>query len=219
MSNSNKLEIQVLVDDPSSWIIPYAEQLVELLNNLGHIVKFLNLQSDVTKGDILFLLGCTKIFKNLHLNKHNLVVHESDLPKGKGWSPLSWQILEGKNEIPIVLLEAVEKVDAGPIYFKDLLKFKGHELVNELRDLQGKKTIELALKFVNSYPDITPHQQTGESSFYSRRTSQNSKIDISKSIEEQFNLLRIVDNDKYPAFFEYKKNKYLIKVYKENETD
>jgi len=50
---------------------------------------------------IVFILGYHKIIKKEYLknNKYNIVVHESDLPKGKGWVPLFWQILEGKNEI------------------------------------------------------------------------------------------------------------------------
>ncbi len=43
--------------------------------------------------------------------RHTLVVHASDLPHGKGWSPLSWQILEGKHSIPLTLFEAAESVD------------------------------------------------------------------------------------------------------------
>lgn len=87
------------------------------------------------KGDILVLLGCEKIIKDaiLKKNRHNLVVHESALPEGKGWSPLTWQILEGKNEIPITLFEAVQNVDAGQIYLQRKMIFKGWELVDDLR--------------------------------------------------------------------------------------
>ena len=43
----------------------------------------------------------------LSKHKHNIAVHESSLPKGRGWAPLFWQILEGKNTMPIVLFEAL----------------------------------------------------------------------------------------------------------------
>ena len=44
------------------------------------------------------------------MNKNNIVVHASDLPKGRGFSPMSWQILEGKNKIKLSekILFAVE---------------------------------------------------------------------------------------------------------------
>ncbi len=41
-----------------------------------------------------FFLGCSKIAGPdvLNRNKYNLVVHESALPKGKGFAPVAWQI-------------------------------------------------------------------------------------------------------------------------------
>ena len=49
----------------------------------------------------------------LALHKNNLVIHASDLPQGKGWSPMPWQIAEGRNDIVFTLFEAVAGVDAG----------------------------------------------------------------------------------------------------------
>ena len=48
--------------------------------------------------DLYICLSYSKLLseKDLSKFKNVLVVHESELPKGKGWSPLSWQILEGK---------------------------------------------------------------------------------------------------------------------------
>ena len=42
--------------------------------------------------------------------------------------------------------------------------------------------------------------QIGEETFYSRRNKEDSELDIKKSIESQFNLFRVCDNEKYPAF-------------------
>ena len=39
-----------------------------------------------------------------------------------------------------------------------------------------------------------PTIQTGEESFYSRRWLSDSRLDVNKTIVEQFNLLRVVDN-------------------------
>jgi len=162
-------------------------------------------------------MGCIKIFKSLHLNKCNIVIHESNLPNGKGWSPLTWQILEGKNEIPITLFEAVEEMDSGDIYLKDIIKFEGHELCNEIKDKQGKKTNELILKFVEKYNNIKGEPQIGTSTYHERRRPENSELDINKTISEQFNLLRVCDNNKYPAFFIINKQKYIIKIKKQHK--
>jgi len=56
--------------------------------------------------------------------------------------------------------------------------------------------------------------QRGKGSFYKRRGARDSRLDISKTIAEQFDLLRVVDNDIYPAFFKYKGQKYFLKVTK-----
>ena len=65
---------------------------------------------------------------------HNIVIHASDLPSGKGWSPLTWQVLEGKNSIPISVFEANDKIDAGKVYIKTCLKLLGYELIEEIRE-------------------------------------------------------------------------------------
>ena len=83
-----------------------------------------------------------------------------------------------------------------------------------MREAQGNATIELITEVIARYPDISGRNQSGEASFYPRRTPKDSELDINKSIEEQFNLLRIVDNNYYPAFFIRKGTKYILKIEK-----
>lgn len=207
--------ITILVDNPRSWIIPFAQTLVKDLQNFKHDVILLHNATDIRSGDCVFFLGCEKIIGKeiLNKNKHNLVIHESYLPLGKGWSPLTWQILEGKNEIPITLFEAEENVDSGDIYLQEVVHFAGHELIEEMREKQGEKTIELVKKFVNNYPNFQAKKQVGKESFYSRRLPVDSEVNTDKTIAEQFNLLRVVDNERYPAFFNYRGHKYIIKIF------
>tara|TARA_B110000008_G_C16960056_1_gene559785 strand:+ start:766 stop:1404 length:639 start_codon:yes stop_codon:yes gene_type:complete len=212
------MKIQILVDNPNSWIVPYSKQLIEKIQNQFEIKpKLLFSQEEIVKGEILCLLGCETIFKDLHLNKYNLVVHESDLPKGKGWSPLTWQVLEGKNQIPITLFEATESVDAGKIYASEYIKLNGSELLEEIKHQQGLKTIDLILNFIKNKRKIKGKTQKGESTFYSKRGPNDSELDINKTINEQFNLLRVVDNDRYPAYFKKNGAKYIIKIFKDEE--
>jgi len=51
-------------------------------------------------------------------------------------------------------------------------------------------------------------------SFYLRRRPEDSRLDPDKTIREQFNLLRVVDNEKYPAFFDLHGQRFLLKVEK-----
>jgi len=169
--------------------------------------------------DIVFILGFHKIIpKNiLNLNKHNIVIHESNLPKGKGWAPMFWQILEGKNKIPFTMFEASNGVDDGDIYMQKELSLTGYELNKELREKQAKFTIDMCLEFINNYEKYkTPNKQIGKESFYPKRDTKDSKLDINKTLKEQFNLLRIVDNDDYPAFFELDGYRYTLKIELQN---
>ena len=145
---------------------------------------------------------------------HTLVVHESDLPQGKGWSPLTWQILEGKSHIPVTLFEAAERVDSGPIYAQRWLEFKGHELLDELRYGQAAATRELCRWFVDNYPESAAEacEQSGEESIYPRRRPADSALDANQTFAEQFNLLRVVDNQRYPAFFDWCDRRYELTI-------
>lgn len=207
----------LLLSDRESWIAPYIKEFMNCLHDEGHAVIVTDEFPQAGNFDFCFMLSYSKLIGKEHLarSRHNLVVHESALPKGKGWSPLTWQILEGKSEIPITLFEATERVDAGQIYLQRTISYAGNELVDELRYKQGRATIEMCLEFVHGYPDVLSNaaEQSGEESFYPRRRPEDSRLDVNKTIREQFNLLRVVDNEKYPAFFDYHGKKYVLKIY------
>lgn len=203
-----------------SWFIPYSKEFVKSLNKNGYKSKlFLNPLEINKKYEVLFILSYFKIVPSsvLGKRKYNLVVHESRLPKGKGWSPISWQILEGKNKIPITLFNANESVDGGDIYMKDLIVFSGSELYPEIKKIQAEKTLEICYRFVKEYQAQSPKKQKGKPTIYRKRVSNDSALNINKSIKDQFNLLRIVDNENYPAHFYHKGAKYVLKIFKDNE--
>lgn len=211
-----KLKITILTDNPNSWIIPYVEELKRELT--PHSISHITSSNDVDEGDIMLILGCEKIIPPHFLTKHksNVVVHPSRLPKGKGFSPLAWQILERSNNIPVTLFEAVEEVDTGEIYIVDYIKLEGHELNEEIKHQQGLITKKMVKEYISNFDIIKGKPQKGKETFYPRRRLKESELDINKSIEEQFNLLRVVDNERYPAYFNFKGEKYILKIYKED---
>jgi methionyl-tRNA formyltransferase len=216
--NPRMLTITILVDNPQSWFVPFGKEFAERLAARGHRVHFTHNQQEIVQGDITFFMSCENIvgMELRRRSRNNIVVHASALPAGKGWSPTTWQILEGKSEIPITLFEATDEIDAGPIYASTTVKFDGHELIDEIRSKEGNAIIDLTLSYVDNYPmNGTP--QNGESTFYVRRSPNDSAIDPNKSIIEQFNLLRVVDNERYPAFFRYNGHTYVLKIYKQTE--
>jgi len=57
-------------------------------------------------------------------------------------------------------------------------------------------------------------EQSGDESFYPRRRPDDSRLDPSRTLAEQFRLLRVVDNDRYPAFFEWRGSMYTLRIRK-----
>lgn len=207
--------IYVVVDNPS-WILPFAEQLVTRLNEIGEQTHLCRNHAEIGEGGVAIYLGCVKITpeKILQKNFRNLVVHASNLPDGKGFSPWTWLTLQGALEIPICLIEAVKEVDAGPVIYRDTMSFEGHELIDELRNAIGQKSVDLCCRFFEEKIPPAGSPQTGEGRVYPRRYPEDSQLDVLKSIEEQFNLLRVVDNEDYPAFFEHMGQRYTLKIEK-----
>jgi methionyl-tRNA formyltransferase len=205
-----------VLSSQKSWFQEYAERLVNLLIKRGYDSSlFWGHESIPDSYNIVFILSYFRIIPDEHLklHKHNLVVHESNLPEGRGWSPLFWQVLEGKNKIPVVLFEATANADEGKIYFKDYIELNGFELHDEIRKIQAEKTIELCIRFINEYDSIQPVAQTGNPSYYKKRAPVDSKLNPDKTILDQFNLLRIVSNEEFPAFFFINNRKYILKIY------
>lgn len=210
------MDISILVDSKASWFCEYAEKLSKELEADRHKVSYVHDSQELQGGDICFLLSCTRLVKKerLQLYRHNIVIHASDLPRGKGFTPLKWQIIEGKNDIPITLFEAVEEMDAGNYYFKEIIHFEGHELLDELHEIMGNKICSMAMRYVLESESLIGIKQEGTETIYSRRTVEDDELDISQSIESQFNQLRIADNERFPIWFRYRNHEYILKIQK-----
>jgi methionyl-tRNA formyltransferase len=214
----------VVVDNPRSWFLPFAQQLVEKLGRLGP-ARLLGSADEIPSNgnDVAFLLSCEKIVGKalLRRSRNNIVVHASALPQGKGMSPLTWQILEGKDDIPLSLFEAEEKIDAGAIYLRDTVHYRGTELLDELRESMGAKILEMCVRFASEYPAIVSRgqPQTGKATYYRRRIGEDARLDPHKTLAEQFNLLRIADNERYPAFFDWQGRRYVLRISASNIID
>lgn len=216
MFGENLMKVTILLDTPDSFLHDYVSSLIQALKERRCDVVFCDNAKMIRSGDVLFLLGCQTILTSecLSLNKHNLVIHPSKLPEGRGSAALVWKILEGGNIIYLTLFEATEKVDSGPIYYQEKIEFEGHELCDEIRHRQAVKTIELVLRFVDEYPNAKIIEQNGKATYYPKRFPKDSKLNIDQTIRQQFNLLRVSDNKRYPAFFEYRGQKYIIQIHK-----
>jgi methionyl-tRNA formyltransferase len=205
----------VVVTDRDSWFVPFARRLVARTKRFGDAVLLFDAEEIPATTDVAFMLSYPRVVRAelLARSRHNVVVHASDLPEGRGWSPLAWQILEGRDMITLTLFEVTEKVDSGPYYSKETMRFEGGELLREMQSSLGRKIVEMCVAFLaDANLERTARPQTGNPSWYRRRTPADSELDPKKSIAEQFELLRVVDNERYPAFFEYRGRRYTVKI-------
>ena len=211
------MDINILCDNKDSWFWRTSNIFLDDLKSRGHNVNLCKNESELINADVSAFISCTKIVTpdGLKKSKSNIECHPSDLPNGRGFSPIAWEILNNSDQIVFTLFEADEKVDNGKIYFKKSIDLIGTELNNEIKIIQADTTYSMILEYIDNYPHNTSYEQEGEETYYPRRTPSDSELDIKQSIESQFNLFRIVDNDLYPAYFKYKNRKYVLKIEKE----
>ncbi len=104
----------------------------------------------------------------------------------------------------------------GKFIYAANVALKGDELLPEIQEKVAGAMMQLCEKFVSAYPGILKKgkSQSGKPTYYLRRKPDDSRLNPQKSIAQQFNLLRVVDNDAYPAFFMHQGATYLLKIEK-----
>jgi len=190
---------------PTSWVNDFLWPHILSLLNSGHSVKVSHDILEEDNADICVLLGFEDILRPEQILqfKSVVVVHESDLPKGRGWSPMTWRVLNGEQSMILTLLQAAAKVDSGVIYGSRQVSLTGIELLPELRELQIAKSLELISEFVDEFPESLgkAQPQIGNPTYFPRRTRVDSQCDSDSTIESIFDLLRVSDWRKYPVYF------------------
>ena len=207
----------IILISKDSWCEPVATALYWKFHDTQKIsVAILNKKEELEEHEdieVLLLLGYYEKLEKKYRDMADIVCcfHESALPTGRGWAPLTWQILEGKQEITVTLFEVIEAFDAGDIYLQDTLSIPDTAVISEIRQELGSIYIRM---FITAYIDgfRAKNKQKGIASYYPRRTPLDSELDQNKTISEQFDLLRVCDHKRYPAFFMHKGKKYLLKL-------
>lgn len=190
-------------------------------NSNRHEISLVRSKADLEGGDILFLVSCAEIIhaKDRQKFKSSLLLHASDLPSGRGWSPVVWEIIGGAELITVSLLEVEDKVDSGRIWRKITRSVPKHALWNEINEILFSAEIELIDLAVNEVVSIEPQPQSleVEASYYRRRSPEDSKINPEQSIAEQFDHIRVCDPERYPAYFDMHGQRFKITLEKMNE--
>jgi methionyl-tRNA formyltransferase len=134
--------------------------------------------------------------------------HGTDLPYGRGGSPLQNLITRGHTETVISALIMSEELDSGPILLKKRLSL--HGLAEEIYIRSGVIVAEMIKTIIED--DLQPNDQIGETTLFKRRKPSQSEIPVElPNFIGLFNHIRMLDAESYPrAFFERGNFRYEI---------
>lgn len=211
------MKVAILCTDPRHPVNAWLERWADAQRARGHAVALLRDRALLDQGDLLFLVSCHQMVgADLRARfQRTLVLHASALPQGRGMSPHVWQVLEGADRITVTLLDAVDELDRGDIWHQVDFRLQGTELHDEIHALLFEAELQLMSWAVDHALTARPRPQpAGEGSYYRKRLPEDSRVDPQRPLAEAFDLLRIADPDRYPAFFEMRGQRYRLRIEK-----
>tara|TARA_B110000263_G_C15305468_1_gene510131 strand:+ start:2132 stop:2821 length:690 start_codon:yes stop_codon:yes gene_type:complete len=143
----------------------------------------------------IFITHWSKIIpENIFLNYDCILFHMTDLPFGRGGSPLQNLIVKGFENTKISGIKVKKKIDSGPIYLKKNLSLKGtaYQIFTRSSDIIFKMIIQIINK------KLIPKPQEGNITFFKRRKPKESNINDLDSLEKVYDYIRMLDCEGYP---------------------
>lgn len=126
-----------------------------------------------------------------------IIFHMTDVPFGRGGSPLQNLVSRGIYETKITALRCERGLDAGPVYMKRPLSLFG--TAQEIYMRAGLLVEDMIATIVHEEPEPTP--QLGEVVEFSRRKPDESDICGLRNLDQVFDYIRMLDADGYPRAF------------------
>lgn len=126
-----------------------------------------------------------------------VIFHMTDLPFGRGGSPLQNLIVRGLTSTKVSALRCVKELDAGPVYLKADLSLHGsaQEILSRAYEIIEGMILELII----SDPQARP--QVGTPTIFHRRKPEDGRLNGCASIREAYDSIRMLDADGYPNAF------------------
>lgn len=193
---------------------------LSLYNFQHHIDKYLG-NYKVAIGEVVpdnpeeymlvILWNYQKIIKLNNEYKNFIVFHGSDLPKGKGWAPIYYALVENQEYYTISGIFADEKVDSGDIIVKARFKIRDNYTAESIRIWDEEIMIMLTQRILQKCDDkdILGLQQQGCETYNVRRKPLDSEVNINCKIVDMIPHLRACEK-RTPAFFFYNSIRYNI---------
>jgi len=138
--------------------------------------------------------------EDIYLKYECVCFHMTDVPYGRGGSPLQNLILAGHTKTKLTALKMIGEMDAGPVYTKYDLDISG-----SAQDIYMRAT-ELSIQIIKWMisNDPTPVPQTGNVVIFKRRKPEQSRLPEAGDLRQLYDFIRMLDAEDYPkAFLEY----------------
>ncbi len=126
-----------------------------------------------------------------------IIFHMTDLPFGRGGSPLQNLVVRGISETKLTALRCLAELDTGPTYLKRPLSLLGS--AEEILMRASQLTAEMIEVIVRDRPE--PQMQLGEPTFFRRRTAKDGNLSSLETPEKAFDYIRMLDGEGYPRAF------------------
>ena len=156
------------------------------------------------KTDVIFIPHWSYIIPNdIFENYECIVFHMTDLPFGRGGSPLQNLISRGIYSTKISALKVDKGIDTGDVYLKENLELDGAatDIFERANHIIQKMIISILQN------KIKPVPQKGKVTIFKRRKPHQSNIIELETLQKVYDYIRMLDADGYPKA--YLENKFL----------
>jgi methionyl-tRNA formyltransferase len=126
-----------------------------------------------------------------------VIFHMTDVPFGRGGSPLQNLISRGIYETQMTALKCVKELDAGPVYMKR--PFSLHGDAEQIYIRSGSLIETMIAEFIKTKP--SPQAQTGKAVTFKRRRPEQSTIESVDRLDKLYDHIRMLDAEGYPSAF------------------
>lgn len=120
--------------------------------------------------------------------------HSSDVPYGRGGSPIQNLIIRGFQETKITALNMIKELDAGPVYLKKTLSLDGR--AQDIYERSSVIIYEMIKEIANTEPKA--QLQRGDPVVFKRRSGNDNILPKNGLLEELYNHIRMLDAESYP---------------------
>ena len=172
--------------------------------NCYYVSTSKELQSIIKKKNnfqyLFFLHWNWKISSQIYKKYECICFHMTDLPYGRGGSPLQNLISHKKKKTKISAFRMIKKLDAGPIYLKKSMTLDGR--AEEIYERAGNICWQIINWIIKYRPN--PEPQKNKPTYFNRRKPEQSLLPRKGKLSEINDFIRMLDAPTYPlAFIDY----------------